>query len=144
MRRAVATLVLATALVGGCATPAPTTSLAPSPSTSPSVAAVPRPTAVPTPDPTGTLDPASEPTPEPFLERVGIEAFTPIASGSWELAMSADNIDDGNGQITNWRPMTSFAEIFVQCAGSGQLSVRVTARRGPLRPRRNRWSGRVL
>ncbi len=127
MRRGAATLVIAAGLIGGCVPPAPTTSLAPSPSTSASVAAVPTPTVVPTPDPTATAEPTPEPTPEPFLEQMGIEAFTPIASGSWELAMSADNIDDGNGQITNWRPMTAFAEIFIQCAGSGQLSVQVTA-----------------
>ena len=127
MRRAAATLVLAAALVGGCATPAPTTSLAPSPGTSAGVAAVPTPTVVPSPDPTATPEPTAEPTPEPFLEQMGTEAFTPIASGSWELATSADNIDDGNGRITNWRPMTAFAEIFIQCAGSGRMSVSVTA-----------------
>ena len=128
MRRGVAALTLAAGLVGACATPAPTTSLDPSATTLASAAVVPSPsdaptsTAVPTPDPTPTV----EPTPEPFIERKGIEAFSPIESGEWELTTSADNFD-GSGQITNWRPMTAFAEIFAQCAGTGTLTVQVTA-----------------
>ena len=125
MRRTAATFAIAASLVVGCTAPAPT-SLGPPPAPALSADASAAVASTPTVAPTTNVETEPSSMPEQDLEPVGIEAFSKLESGEWELAMSADNIDQ-TAQQSNFRPMTAFAEILVRCAGRGRLTVRMTA-----------------
>ena len=118
---AVAGVVLVATLLIGCATPAPSPSppaIEPSPSASTAIA--PSPTASPTAVPT----PSAEPTPAATIEPAGVEAFSDILTGRWELIASEDNLGRGT-EVQVLAPMTEFVEVFINCSGSGTLDVRI-------------------
>jgi hypothetical protein len=116
--------VLVAALLIGCATATPSPSpseVGPSPSAS--TAAVPSPTATPTP--TAVPTPTLAPTPLATIVPAGVEAFSDILQGRWELIASEDNLGRGT-EVKVLAPMGEFVEVFIHCSGSGTLDVRIS------------------
>jgi len=123
--RAVAGPLLAVMLLVGCATPAqPSPAVDPEPPAS--VAVVPSATVAPTPAATPVPTPSPAPTPIPTIEPAGIEAFTNLENGRWEIISSDDNLG-GRTEVSVLAPMTEYVEVFIHCAGNGRLDVQIGA-----------------
>lgn len=87
-------------------------------------------TASPIALPSETPTPSPEPTPAPVspspvaLEPLGVEVFSPLESGHWEMAASESNL----GSITEvkvLRAITDFVEVYARCSGDGSIVVSI-------------------
>jgi len=92
------------------------------------------PTASPIVLPSESPTPSPEPTPSPplitpspvALQPMGVEVFSPLESGHWEMAASDSNLGT-IAEVSILRAVTDFVEVYARCSGEGSIVVSIGA-----------------